>query len=93
VNTLKSLLIILFFLFFYVKIFSQSINDTTLFNSFTQGYVDVPTRGGGNCASIALIKAAIGTYGLDHVFKYLVDSSKKIFAVVLNTWESIRINF
>ena len=37
-----------------------------LFNAFKQGNVN----GGGNCASIALIKASIGTFGVGNVFSY-----------------------
>lgn len=37
-----------------------------LFNAFKQGNVN----GGGNCASIALIKASIGTFGVRKVFTY-----------------------
>jgi hypothetical protein len=37
-----------------------------LFNAFKQGNVN----GGGNCASIALIKASIGKFGVGNIFKY-----------------------
>lgn len=60
-----------------------------IFNSFKQGTVDLPLfrsiGGGGNCASVALIKAAIGTYGFDNIFKsIIIDNHKKRYLIDLN---------
>jgi hypothetical protein len=44
------------------KVLAQSLNP--VFNAFKQGYVD----GGGNCASIAIIKTAVATFGVNKVF-------------------------
>lgn len=47
-----------------------------IFKAFKQGTVDLPLLrklgGGGNCASVALIKAAIGTFGFNNVFKSII---------------------
>lgn len=61
--------------------------DNVLFNAFKQGNVN----GGGNCASIALIKASIGTYGVGNVFISSKDEKNKILSVRLkdNTTYSI----
>jgi hypothetical protein len=40
-----------------------------LFNAFKQGIVEVEAKKGGNCTSVAIIKAAIGVHGVDSVFK------------------------
>lgn len=57
-------------------------------NAFKQGIVDLPPLwrigGGGNCASIAIIKSAIGTYGFDNVFKsIIVDAANKRYIIDL----------
>lgn len=47
-----------------------------IFNAFKQGTVKLPLLwrigGGGNCASVALIKAAIATFGFDNIFKSII---------------------
>ncbi|MFD2941499.1 hypothetical protein [Flavobacterium notoginsengisoli] len=51
-------------------------NVEQVMNSFKQGRVKLPLLkkigGGGNCASVAIIKAAIGTFGFENVFKSIV---------------------
>jgi hypothetical protein len=47
-----------------------------LFNAFKQGVVQSRSRKAGNCAAVALIKAAIGTYGLHKVFEISERSSE-----------------
>ncbi len=58
-NTFKILLLAI--IFSYNKVLAQ--NDELIFNSFKQGERF-------NCASVALIKAAIYKYGLGKVIKY-----------------------
>ena len=47
-----------------------------IFKAFKQGTVQLPLfwriGGGGNCASVALIKAAIATFSFNNVFKSIV---------------------
>lgn len=43
-------------------------NDSLLFIGFKQGTVESDAKKAGNCASVAIIKAAIGTYGVNKVF-------------------------
>lgn len=57
-------------------------------NAFKQGRVDLPLfrriGGGGNCASIALIKAAIGNFGFSGIFNsIIVDYSNERFLIDL----------
>jgi hypothetical protein len=57
-------------------------------NSFKQGRVELPLLrrigGGGNCASIALIKASIGSFGFSGVFKsIIIDEQKSRFLIDL----------
>lgn len=63
--------------------------DNVLFNAFKQGNVN----GGGNCASIALIKAAIGTFGVGNVFTSSKDEENKILLVRLKDDTSYSIPF
>jgi len=72
--------------------FDNDINTEYSFeqisNSFKQGTVDLPLLrrfgGGGNCATIALIKAAIGNFGFSGVFKsVIIDHRKKRFLIDL----------
>jgi len=63
-------------------------------NSFKQGRVDLPLLmrigGGGNCASVALIKAAIGTFGFDNIFKSIViDNQNKRYLIDLKDDDSM----
>jgi len=51
-----------------------------LFNAFKQGNVN----GGGNCASIALIKACIGTFGVGNVFTYSQAGADSLITVTLH---------
>lgn len=51
--------------FFVVTIVYGQQIDTKVFNAFKQGNVNE----GGNCVSIALIKAAYSKYGFENVFK------------------------
>lgn len=52
--------------------------DTKIFNAFKQGNVNE----GGNCVSIALIKAAYSKYGFDNVFKK-IDGNNGTFTVTM----------
>jgi hypothetical protein len=65
----------------------KQVSDADLFKAFKQDAVvfeGVRNKfgGGGNCASIALIKAAIGTFGINGVFKSVsTDAAKKTVTV------------
>jgi len=57
-------------------------------NAFKQGRVKLPLLrrmgGGGNCASIALIKSAIGSLGFSGIFQsVIIDTNKKRFLIDL----------
>ncbi|CAL2080932.1 conserved hypothetical protein [Tenacibaculum sp. 190524A05c] len=57
-------------------------------NAFKQGTVNLPFfssfGGGGNCASVALIKASIGTFGFSGIFKsIIVDHARARFLIDL----------
>ncbi|HEU4552476.1 MAG TPA: hypothetical protein VFS25_06570 [Chitinophaga sp.] len=54
-------------------------DNNLLFNAFKQGNVN----GGGNCASIALIKACIGTFGVGNVFTYRQNNVDSLITVTL----------
>ncbi len=59
-----------------------------IMNAFKQGMVHLPPLrkigGGGNCASIAIIKAAIGTFGFENVFKsVIIDDKNQRFLIDL----------
>jgi hypothetical protein len=63
---------------------------TARFSSITYGM----TPGGGNCASIAIIKAALGSYGLYGVFQSVsVDKEKKVYTIYLRNGEKVDLSF
>lgn len=75
------------------------VTEEQLFKSFKQdevhfeGYLSM-LGGGGNCASIALIKAAIGTFGLNGVFKNVrVDSASEMVYVTRRDDKVIDLTF
>lgn len=80
---------------------SQIINVTEeqLFNAYKQDRVKFAGwlsrfGGGGNCASVALIKAAIGTFGINGVFKDVrIDETAKIVYVTRRDDEVIELTF
>jgi len=61
--------------------------DNILFNAFKQGQVN----GGGNCASIALIKMAIGTYGVGNVFNYTISPNNNSIIVKLKNDTTVEV--
>ena len=63
--------------------------DNVLFNAFKQGSVN----GGGNCASIALIKACIGTYGVGNVFSYGIPKTDNSITVKLKNDSTFDVTF
>lgn len=67
-----------------VSLYAQQTNP--LFNAFKQGSVD----GGGNCASIALIKASISKYGIDSVFLDIKTENEN-YSVLLRSNEIIQL--
>jgi len=60
-----------------------------LIESFAQGTVKLPPPVGsvGNCASIALIKAAIEIFGLDNVFQHTKEGSNH--TVTFKNWKTV----
>lgn len=75
-----------------------------IFNAFKQGTVEFPLLmrigGGGNCASVALIKTVIATFGFDAIFKSIViddknsrylidlkDDDKSVYILSFNNFE------
>lgn len=63
----------------FVSFGQTSPKENILFNAFKQGQVE----GGGNCASIALIKACIGTYGVGKVVQLVEDPNHQQINVKL----------
>lgn len=61
---MKQTFLIVITFFVVTLVYGQQI-DTKIFNAFKQGNVNE----GGNCVSIALIKAAYSKYGSENVFK------------------------
>jgi hypothetical protein len=50
--------------------------------------------GGGNCASVAVIKAAIATYGVNNVFKNVKDNPQlKEYLITLRDGRVISLNY
>jgi hypothetical protein len=86
-----------------ISIFSNSqviqVTDQQLFNAFKQDIVKFQGTlsrfgGGGNCASIALIKASIGTFGINGVFKNVTfDSANSILHVTLRNDDIVDLTF
>lgn len=66
-----------------------SPENNLLFNAFKQGNVN----GGGNCASIALIKACIGTFGVGNVFTYERHDEDSLITVKLRNDSSFNITY
>lgn len=75
------------------------VTENELFNTFKQDLVHFQGwlskfGGGGNCASIALIKSSIGTFGINGVFKEVkVDSINEIIYVTRRDDKVIDLNF
>ena len=75
------------------------ITENDLFNAYKQDLVKFQGTlsklgGGGNCASIALIKSAIGTFGINGVFKDVKsDSTTKTVTVVLRNDDVVSLSF
>jgi hypothetical protein len=74
---------------------NPAITDTSIFNSFKQGIISIrnPVRkigGGGNCASVAVIKAAIGTFGVNKVFNSVTyDQDEEMYTIVLQNEDTL----
>lgn len=67
---------------------AESYTFEQIANAFKQGRVELPLLrkigGGGNCASIALIKAAIGNFGFSGIFRsIIIDTQKNRFLIDL----------
>lgn len=86
-TNLCSLILILFFISASAQ--QHLPQDNLLFNSFKQSNVN----GGGNCASIALIKASIGTFGIGKVFTSKKDDVNKVLNVTLRDNNSYEIKY
>ncbi|WP_276135226.1 hypothetical protein [Polluticoccus soli] len=69
---------------------AQTASDNPLFNTFKQGLV----QGEGNAASVAVIKAAIGTFGVNNVFRYFsTDNAAGKYTIRLRNDETITLTF
>lgn len=80
----------LLMLFTFATAYSQQKPEENLFfNAFKQSSVN----GGGNCASIALIKAAIGTFGIDNVFSYSPASGDSSIIVKLRNDSTVEVKY
>ncbi|WFB69111.1 hypothetical protein [Chryseobacterium sp. WX] len=75
--------------FFSVSAQQHLPEDNLLFNAFKQSNVN----GGGNCASIALIKASIGTFGLGKVFTSERDNLNMVLKVKLKNSTQCNIKY
>lgn len=72
--------------FLFSCILSTSQIDTKIFNAFKQGNV----KEGGNCVSIALIKAAYSKYGFERLF---LKTSKNDDKYIVKMRDSITVSF
>ena len=75
-------------LFLILIIFVHNLSaqeNNQIFNAFKQGFVEE----GGNCASIALIKACIGEFGIYKVFTELDSEDKNVILIKLKSGEII----
>ncbi|MBS1586030.1 MAG: hypothetical protein JSS82_10860 [Bacteroidetes bacterium] len=76
-----------------------AVNEQQLFGAYKQSAVRFKIwfnrfHGGGNCASIALIKAAIGTYGVNGVLKKVeTDEKNSLYKITLKNNEQISLSF
>jgi hypothetical protein len=75
------------------------VSEEQMFKAFKQdivkfeGYLSM-VGGGGNCASIALIKSAIGTFGINGVFKSVkVDSTNEMVYITRRDDKVIELTF
>ena len=94
------LLTILVFTAFFSNAQIIPVTDQQLFGAFKQDFVKFQGTiqrlkpGGGNCASIALIKAAIGTFGINGVFKNIsIDSANQLVNITLQDNTVVDLNF
>jgi hypothetical protein len=76
-NRIKKIALAIIFILFVFNIHGQEIN-TKIFNAFKQASVTE----GGNCVSIALIKAAYSKYGDNGIFKS-VEKRTDVYTVVM----------
>lgn len=97
----EKVLILFFLLLAGLHSNAQVINvtDQQLFKAFKQDIVKFQGTlskfgGGGNCASIALIKSAIGNFGINGVFKNItIDSVNKMVHVTLRDDATVDLTF
>lgn len=69
---------------------AQASDENPLFNTFKQGSV----QGEGNASSVAIIKAAIGTFGVNNVFRYQsTDNAGGKLVIRLRNDETITLTF
>lgn len=84
---MKNIFILTISILIAVSSNSQTIDP--IFNSFKQGVVSA----GGNCASIAVIKASIGTFGIYKVFNAMTyDSKTQLTTVILRSGNTVSIS-
>ena len=80
------------YLLIVIVLFSSRLaaaQNMRILNAFKQGVID----GSGNCASIALIKAAIDRYGVGNVFSSLRDASGERYFVILHSGKELMLTY
>lgn len=69
---------------------AQNAMENPLFNTFKQA----ATQGEGNSACVAVVKAAIGTFGVNNVFRYMTaDNPASKYTLRLRNDETITLRF
>jgi hypothetical protein len=87
---MRRLLPLACFLFCTLHCHAQNAVENPLFNTFKQGSM----QGEGNSASVAVIKASIGTFGVNNVFRYqTTDNVAAKYIIRLRNEETITIRF
>ena len=82
----KNMFIFLILTSLFSVVQSQEV-DKTIFNAFKQGNV----KEGGNCVSIALIKAAYSKYGHDNIFKSVTQKGDT-YSVLMRDGSNVNFN-
>lgn len=95
----KLITILILLISLYTNSQVKNVTEEQIFKAFKQdivkfqGYLSM-IGGGGNCASIALIKSAIGTFGINGVFKEVkIDSLKEMVYVTRRDNKIIDLTF
>lgn len=86
---MKKPLILICAIVFSLNVGHAQQQPNPIFNAFKQGYV----KEGGNCSSIAVIKAAIGTFGIGKVFQEdRASRTNDNFTYILKNGDKVTLN-